>query len=130
MAHAAHVAQAGFLTALLGCLGAKDRFRLMTCDVAAHWLREEPMAADDQGVQAALRFLDQRPSLGWTDVELAVDQALSHARAGSTVVYVGDGIHTSGAGDEGLAQRLREKAKGSACTCHAVITGPTHDRAV
>ena len=130
MDQAARSAQQSFLTALLGCLGQKDRFRLMTCDVTARWLREEEMAADEKGVQAAMQFVEQRPSLGWTDLELAVGQAMASAKAGTTVVYVGDGIATNGAGDDGLAQRLRERAKGSTCTFHAVVTGPTHDRTV
>ena len=58
---AARRAQSDFIAALLQLLGPDDRFRLMTCDVAANWWRPEPAAADAGTIAAALAFLEQRP---------------------------------------------------------------------
>ncbi len=123
----ARAAQADFIGALLQSLGGKDRFRLLCADARQEWLQVEPRAADDAGRAAALEFLLRRRSLGWTDLDAAMAAVTAVSTAASTVVYVGDGIHTAGDADAAaLAARLRGLAgKGR---FHAVSTGSSFDQ--
>jgi predicted Zn-dependent protease len=130
MDEAARAAQTDFVAGLLELLGPKDRFRLLAADVGVHWLREEPLAGGEEATRAALAFLAQRSSLGWTDLDRALAAAASAAAPGTTVIYVGDGIGTTGDADPvALAERLaRLDARGAAM--HAVSTGATYEQAV
>ena len=44
----------------------------------------------------AREFLDQRVSLGWTNLDQAFAAVLKQAPADSQIVYIGDGIVTAG----------------------------------
>ncbi len=113
----------------MSLLGAKDRFRLLTADVRALWYSEDARPVSEEEVEKALAFLDRRDSLGWTDLDLAFAQVAKEAGDGTLVVYVGDGIGTTGDADPvALAQRLRAHAgKG---VFHAVSTSSTYERGV
>ncbi|MHC4818771.1 MAG: VIT domain-containing protein, partial [Planctomycetota bacterium] len=119
---AARAAQAAFIDSLLALLGPKDRFRLMACDVGVAWLEKE-------GAENAHDFLAARPSLGWTDLDRAFAAARPHVGERTVVVYVGDGIGTTGDADPvALAQRIRSaKVHG---TWHAVSTSSTFEKVV
>ena len=128
---AARKAQAAFLGALLAQLGPNDRFRLMTADVGVHWFRKEAVAAGEEAVGAALAFLEGRRSLGWSDLDLAFKEALNKAGPRTQVVYVGDGIGTTGDADPvALATRLKNLASETQATCHAVSVSSTFERGV
>ncbi|MHC4160897.1 MAG: VIT domain-containing protein [Planctomycetota bacterium] len=129
MDSAARAAQAAFLDVLLALLGPKDRFRLMACDVDAVWLSKEPSSVSEQSAREAHDFLAARPSLGWTDLDRAIAVAQPHVGEKTVVVYVGDGIGTTGDADPAaLAQRIR--AHGGRGTWHAVWTSSTYEMVV
>ena len=122
-------AQQQFVAAMLQLLSPQDRFRLLCCDVAPHWLQQDAAPADAEHRQAALDFLQQRSSLGWTDLDAAFAAVTAVSTKDTLVVYVGDGIETAGDADgNALAQRLTRLAgKGRFC---AVATGSSFDKAV
>jgi hypothetical protein len=64
--------QMEFLQSVLGMLGPKDRFQLMACDVEVRAYKDVAVAVQEDEVAAALRFLEERPSLGWTDLEYQI----------------------------------------------------------
>jgi len=134
MHRAAREAQAAFVGSLLSLLGPNDRFRLLATDVDVHPFRDGPSQATDAEAAAALDFLSKRPSLGWTDLDKAFAAALSAAGPGTVVVYVGDGIGTTGDADpQALAQRLRALGMGGAKdapVCHAVAVSSTYEKPV
>ncbi len=67
----------------------------MDCD----WIFEKPVPADVKNVAAARDFLANRTSLGWTDLDKAFASALDRAGPKTQVIYIGDGIPTSGDAD-------------------------------
>ena len=120
--------QADFIQALLGMLGPKDRFRLVCADVEARWFDEESRPPTEENLEAALAFLEARPSLGWTDFEKCFSEIFEKARPGSLVVYLGDGMPTAGEETRaGVAARLPELAKDRDLVCHAVSIGNAVD---
>ncbi len=129
MDEAARANQATFIAAMLDLLGPKDRFRLLAADATADWLTAEPQPP--QGAAAALARLADRPSLGWTDLDLAFDRALEGAPASTLVVYVGDGVPTTGAADPvAQADALRARAKDAQVVVHAVAASSSYESAV
>jgi len=130
MDEAARSAQSAFVGGLLQVLGREDRFRLMACDVGVGWFNAEPATVTEEVIGRALEFLDRRPSLGWTDLDLAFAEATGRAGEGAVVIYVGDGIGTTGDADPvALAQRLSQLQTNGA-VFHAVSTGSTYEQAV
>lgn len=124
-------AQAAFLSALLAQLSEKDRFRLLAFDVEPRWLVKDALPATEENAAKALADLDARFSLGWTDLESAFDALVPEIRAGTNLVYVGDGVPTSGKADPlATADRLRAKARESGGTCHAVSVSASYEKAV
>ena len=100
--------QAQLIAALAASLTPKDTFNLAACDVDAHWAFERPRPADAQSIAAAREMLAGRPSLGWTDLDKAFASVLARCGPKTRVVYVGDGIVTTGDGDPvAFAKRLR-----------------------
>ncbi|HET6202452.1 MAG TPA: VIT domain-containing protein [Planctomycetota bacterium] len=128
---AARKTQSAFVSSLLSLLGEKDRFSLMTCDVETRAFRDEPSPCTEERVEAALAFLEGRASLGWTDLDRAFDRGLDKAGPGTLLVYVGDGIGTTGDADPvALAGRLRRRGEGSKAVVHAVSTSSTYEKGV
>ncbi|MFO1491099.1 MAG: VIT domain-containing protein [Kiritimatiellia bacterium] len=117
-------ARDAFLANLLASLGPRDRFNLATCDVTCDWMWEQSAAADGTNTARALEFVAGRRSLGWSDLDAALASALARAGAGTQVVYVGDGVVTTGDADPvAFAGRVRRMAAGKAGTFHSVATG-------
>ncbi len=116
--------QEAFLRSLLGALRAEDRFRLAACDVSCVWADEEFVLATAENRDRAVAFLGSRVSLGWTDLDAMIGAAYGASRAGTHVVYVGDGRHSAGNADTAaLAARLAALPKIQAASVHAVAPG-------
>ena len=116
--------QEAFLRSLLGALRAEDRFRLAACDVSCRWADDDFVPATAENRARAFAFLGSRVSLGWTDLDALVGAALGASRAGTHVVYVGDGRHSAGDADTAaFAARLAAKTKIQAASIHAVAPG-------
>ncbi len=125
---ASRAAQAELVAALFGALAPKDKINLATCDVDCNWAFERSRPAEAKAIAAARQFLAGRISLGWTDLDKAMTSALRRCRPGTQVVYIGDGIPTTGDGDPvAFAKRLRRLAEGHAGTFHAVATGSSFE---
>lgn len=122
----ARTGQRDLVAALLATLGAEDRFRLLAADREAVWFREGKASPD--AAEEALAFLDERASLGWSDLDLAFRTAFEACGDGAVVVYVGDGMVTTGDADaQAFAIRLANLADGRDVTCHAVTTSNAFD---
>ena len=117
---AARRTQRRFLAALGALLGERDRIRLMAYDVAPVWIAEQPMAPQGKAYTNALDALDARRSLGWSDIDQAMAAAAKVAPEHGFVLYLGDGIGTTGdANPQVLADRLRAAHAGLAVHCVA-----------
>ena len=88
--------QADFVAAVLASLGQDDRFQLGCCDVATAWAAPELTPVNADTIAAAEKFLNDRVSLGWTDLDAAFEAALKNAPSNANIVYVGDGILSAG----------------------------------
>jgi tetratricopeptide (TPR) repeat protein len=128
--------QAEVVAALLGSLGSKDRFRLFASDYTAEWFTLGAQPAEPAQIEAALAFLTARTSLGWTDLDLVLARAIEAAGRDSTLVYIGDGLITTGDADGRRFARHAEAAlhelqqKGRALTVHTVAVRNTLDARV
>ena len=125
-------AQDRFIAHLLGSLGKNDRFRLACLDAECAWHAPEagPQAATDEAVGEVREFLEQRVSLGWTDLRKTLGEVLGKAGDGTHVIYVGDSIDTSGDADPVAAADAIKRIyadSGASATVHAVSTGSSFE---
>ena len=127
---APQASQVAFVEALIGSLGEEDTFNLATCDIQTDWAFERPMGNGLENREQALRFLEQRDPLGWSDLERAFAEAFERAGSRTHVVYVGDGVPTSGDADPvALAHELGRLYQGNG-TFHAVVPGSSSEMVV
>ena len=118
--------------ALLRSLSAGDKFAVMSADVTAKVLYpEEGLAeATPEAISAALERVSAHAAGGATDLGAIFEQALArvHGLEQPAVVYVGDGLATSGerSGDA-LAERLRRSMTGSRARLFTVGVGAEID---
>ena len=71
-----------------------------------------PAAADAKNIEMARQKLAARRSLGWTDLDKAMQSALAQCGPKTQVVYIGDGIVTTGDADPvAFVKRLRRMAE-------------------
>ncbi len=79
----------------------------------------------------ARQFLAGRKSLGWTDLDRAMASVLQRCGPKTCVVYVGDGVITTGDGDPvAFTKRLRRLADGKQFSFHAVAPGTSFEPVV
>ncbi|MBC7967104.1 MAG: hypothetical protein H7Z17_14415, partial [Fuerstia sp.] len=105
--------QAEFVAAILASLGPDDHFQLVAADVATAWASPEPMTANAATIAAATKFLSDRVSLGWTNLDRAFEDTISKAPANAHIVYIGDGIVSAGDTDPAaFVKRLQQLASG------------------
>ncbi len=122
--------QAVFLASLLSSLTTRDTFNLAACDVDCDWVFEKPVPADEKSIQMARQFLAKRSSLGWTDLDKAFASALKQSGPRTHIIYVGDGIVTTGDADPvAFAKRLTRLYEGNAGTFHSVVLGNSFEPA-
>ncbi|MCE9607630.1 MAG: VIT and VWA domain-containing protein [Planctomycetia bacterium] len=135
--------QAELVATMLRSLGDKDRFLLGATDVGTVWALPDLLSPAADNIRRACLFLDERVSLGWTNLDRAFEAALAKAPAGAQIVYIGDGIPTAGDRDPAaFVRRLkkmleaRRATNGSASgdvagpTLHAVTIGNIHEAVV
>ncbi len=121
--------------ALLRSLSAGDRFAVMSADVAATVLYPADGLAEatPEAISAALEKVAAHAAGGATDLGAIFEQALArvHGLDQPAVVYVGDGLATSGerSGDA-LAERLRRSMTGSRARLFTVGVGAEIDAAM
>jgi hypothetical protein len=120
--------QRQFLAALFGALTPEDRLNLAVVDVDCHWSFPASVPATAENVAQALQRLDERISLGWTDLDKAFAAARERCEPGTQIVYVGDGIVTTGDADPvAFSQRLQRLFAGADCGLHAVSVSSRYE---
>lgn len=124
--------QTQFVTSVLATLGPRDRFNLAVCDVNCDWLHDTSVEPTEDAVAGALAWLDQRISLGWTDLNRMAATVLKRLNDQTHVVYVGDGVVTAGDADpQSFANRLgRLAGTPRSGTFHAVSIGSSFESTV
>ncbi|MCE9526047.1 MAG: hypothetical protein K8R36_08335, partial [Planctomycetales bacterium] len=131
MDRASRKTQDEVLGALLGTLGPKDSFQLAVCDVDCIWASDKPQVADGKTIEAARNFLAKRRSMGWTDLDKAFAEALKRADGKTHVVYLGDGVVTTGDADgQAFAKRLVKMAEGKPATFHSIAVSSSFEAPV
>ena len=118
------------IEALLNQLGEDDRFQLAVCDVDCLFWRDEPQPVTGQSIDEAIRFLDRRISLGWSDLKQTFSTLKKKKLpAGTQVIYLGDGIPATAETDPNeLAKFLKNLfADTRDISFHAVATGSTFE---
>jgi len=131
MDRAARAAQSEFVAALLSSLSTTDQFNVGACDVECQWPFDRAVPADEGNVATARQMLDARVSLGWTDLDKAMAAALQQADATTHIIYVGDGIVTTGDADAvAFTKRLERLWAGHQATLHAVAVSSRYEAAV
>ena len=133
--------QEEFVATLLSSLGEDDRFSIAVCDVQTRWLDSEPKAANDKSIDRVAKWLQQRPSLGWTDLDAMATSIKTRLDSRpdiesdgqrTHVIYIGDGIATArDANPQACAARLqRSFADVKDATVHAVSIGSKFESGV
>ena len=120
--------QSEFIASLLACLSPEDRFNVAFCDVECDWLFAKQAAASDANLANVRDRLDNRPSLGWTDLQRAFQSVSRRAGKQTHVVYIGDGVVTA-PGDDPIefAQRVKRLYAASGATFHAVTVSSSYE---
>jgi Ca-activated chloride channel homolog len=121
--------------AVLRALAVEDRFALASLDVRPTVLHPDKALAEakDEEIEKALERLAEHASGGATDLGALFDAALSrvHGAEQPAVIYVGDGLATSGEmNGEQLIERLRRALGKSRARLFTVSVGEGADRAL
>lgn len=125
---AARASQAELVGTLLGSLTERDRVNLAGCDVACDWVFDQAVPADQKNADTIRDFLAKRLSLGWTDLDKAFAAAFARCGPKTRIVYVGDGISTTGDADPAsFAKRLKKLYAGKSAVCYAVSVGSSFE---
>ncbi len=121
--------------ALLRSLSAGDRFAVMRADVTAEVLypSEGLAEATPEAISEALENVAQHSAGGATDLGAIFEQALArvHGLDQPAIVYIGDGLVTSGERDgDALSERLRRSITGSSARLFTMGVGAEIDQAM
>src|SRR5262249_44005225 len=92
------------------------------------WIFEKPVPATPENIETIRQALARRVSLGWTDLDKAFASTLKMSDAKTQIIYVGDGIVTTGDADPvAFAKRLHQLYDGKTGTFHAVTVGSSFE---
>ncbi len=121
--------QQQFVSTILSSLGADDRFNVAVADVDCHWLSDEAVGVSGDMREEAMKWLENRISLGWTDLDRMAQSVLDRTNEKTHVIYVGDGVVTAKDADpQAFAVRLERLAdRNRRGTFHAVSVGNSFD---
>src|SRR5262249_17637237 len=120
--------QNAVIASLLGALTPRDTINVAACDVNCDWIFEKPVPATPENIETIRQPLARRVSLGWTDLDKAFASTLKMSDAKTQIIYVGDGIVTTGDADPvAFAKRLHQLYDGKTGTFHAVTVGSSFE---
>ena len=128
--------QAEFVGTVLTSLSDDDRFQVVCTDVGTAWGSPQPMAPTAENIATARAFLEERVSLGWTNLDRAFADVVQKGHAAAHVIYVGDGIASAGTTDSAaFVQKLKQlvgqaDSTGPRRTFHSVTVGNSHEAIV
>src|SRR5262249_10824121 len=104
--------------------GPGDRFMLAAADVGTVWPFTEMVTPTPENLTKVRTFLDERVSLGWTDLTRAFGDVLKKAPEDAQVIYIGDGIITAHETDpHSFVNQLRRLVLGTDEKPHAKKRG-------
>ena len=129
--------QQEFVASILSALGKADRFNIASCDVDTQWFSGDTIAADAKTIDQVSQWLNDRPSLGWTDLDRMAEVIAKYLKDQEVdrkthVIYVGDGIATArDANPQAAAVRLRGAfAEVKNATFHSISIGSSFESGV
>ncbi len=124
--------QQQLVAALLASLSPEDRFDIAYCDVDCKWFNDELVPGSEDNARRAFEWLDDRVSLGWTDLDRMVKAVQQRAGKNTQVIYIGDGIVTSDDADpQSFVNRLQRMTPTAGMgTFHTVTVGSTFESTV
>lgn len=124
--------QQQFVASVLSALSPQDTFNLALCDVDCQWTFETAETVREKTVTQALERLQQRDSLGWTDLDALAASVVGQLAAGTQVIYIGDGIVTAREADTQafISRWKRQMQAQSDAVFHAVSVGSSFESAV
>jgi len=130
--------QSEVVATILAAFSPRDRFQLAVTDVRTDWATAEPVEATAENIKSARDYLDQRISLGWTNLDIAYETAFRKAKPGTQIIYIGDGIVTAGdRNPQSFVKRLAKlvndtfaKKPQDRPALHAITVGNTSDLTV
>ncbi len=123
--------QAQFIASLFGAFTPEDRINLAVCDVDCEWVFQKSKPADENNITTAREYLERRISLGWTDLDKAFASALAQCGPKTQVIYVGDGVVTTGDADPvAFSKRLRRLCQDKECSFHGVTVSSSYESIV
>src|SRR5262249_56781544 len=87
----------------------------------------QPVPNNEVNRAAAMRFLEERDALGWSDLATGFKTVLAAAKPATQIVYVGDGIPTLGDADPSAFAADVAKFGSGRGTVHTVVPGNTSE---
>jgi hypothetical protein len=124
--------QSEFVSTVLASLGDADRFNVAVTDVDCTWMFDKPVAAREKSVALVQQRLNDRPSLGWTDLDRTFASIKKRAGKNSHVIYIGDGVVSARDADpQAFVARLETMYDSNTRgTFHAVSVGSSFESVV
>lgn len=124
--------QAEFVASVLSSLGPDDRFNMAVCDANTKWLFKNTVSPDEKNVEQARSWLEDRVSLGWTDLDATFASIQRHVSKDSHVIYIGDGVVSArDVNAQDFAGRVKRLYGDNPLgTFHAVSTGSSFESVV
>ena len=114
---------------LLASLGPNDMFNILACDSGCRAFSRGFEKPSLQGLSRVHEFLAAIEPGGASDILGAMEQAFTWVSGGgpATIVYLGDGVPTSGELDAGKLLRILEQTRPSNAAVQTVGVGPDVD---
>ena len=114
---------------LLAGLGPNDMFNILACDSGCRAFSRGFEKPSSQGLKRAHEFLAAIEPGGASDILGAVEQAFTWVSGGgpATIVYLGDGVPTSGELDAGKLLNILEETRPPNVAVQTVGVGPDVD---
>lgn len=125
--------QHDLVAALLGSLAESDRVRVACVDTGCDWILKDALAVNEETRSKILKRLEDRRSLGWSNLSVGFDEIFRAANPETQVVYIGDGTVVTQDSQAGamFASWLNRVSKTQKVpTCHSIAVGNAYDMTV
>lgn len=123
--------QSDFIAALIAQLASSDQVNIVAADVEPVWQHVDWQSGGEAAADQTQVWLEQRVSLGWSDLERTFASVEERLGKQTQVIYVGDAM-VSTFDNDGIdfADRLKARFKDRNCTFHAVSVGSSFESQV